>query len=230
MSRSEEELMPWYKRPGIILAIGSICSAVMILDYYVKVPGITDVSAELKNWVMVIGYFALLLGGALMTERVVRNAVKRRKEWYLGILTFVSLWTVALTNLIGGANNPIYLFFVEHFSTGGRNAMFALHGFFLVSAALRTFKMRTAMMVAAMLTMFVTILQQAPIGDAIWPGFETVGNWINKVVLTGGSRAIIMCGAIGAMLLGMRIILMYERRTFGFALRAEKRGARKEEG
>jgi polyferredoxin len=61
----------------------------------------------------------------------------------------------------------------------------------------------------------LTLIGQAPIGGAIWPGFLDIVRWIEKFPNTGGIRAWMTLMAIGTATTGIRVLLGREPRVLG---------------
>jgi hypothetical protein len=59
------------------------------------------------------------------------------------------------------------------------------------------------------------LLMNAPIGEAIWPGFPQIGTWLNRVPGVGGNNALLIGLALGAIGLYIRTTLGYERAYLG---------------
>jgi hypothetical protein len=55
------------------------------------------------------------------------------------------------------------------------------------------------------------ILSNAPVGEAIWPGFATIGEWFKFTGQIPGMRTFSMVGALGMIAYGFRALLGKER-------------------
>ena len=55
------------------------------------------------------------------------------------------------------------------------------------------------------------MLANAPIGQAIWSGFPTIGNWLNNSGQIPAMRAFLITGALGLLAFGLRALLGKER-------------------
>jgi hypothetical protein len=102
-----------------------------------------------------------------------------------------------------------------------QSSMFALLAFFIASAAFRAFRIRTfeagLLAVAGILVMFGRV----PLGAALWPsghgfpGVNEIQEWIMTVPTVAARRAIFIGAALGAISIGLRVILGFERAHLG---------------
>ena len=216
MSKSKGELS-WAERPQVVIVLGAVCCGVLLLNYYVKVPGVTQVASNIESWVVVISWFGLLLGMVTMLERNAKAVVQQKGEWYFRAVTIGVIVVMIGGNIIEGTSSEIFVFFTRYAKGIGQAAMFALHGFFVIAASIRTLKMRTPALIASIGAMSLLLFYNAPMFQVYLPWLMPVGKWLNDVGLTAGARALTMTGAVGAILLGYRLLLGSERQAYGFA-------------
>jgi hypothetical protein len=58
-----------------------------------------------------------------------------------------------------------------------------------------------------MIPAIILVLMNTPFWDATWPGFATMGNWLNQVPSTAGNRGYIIGAAIGAIAVSLRTMI-----------------------
>jgi hypothetical protein len=66
-----------------------------------------------------------------------------------------------------------------------------------------------------LITGVIVMLRNAPIGNVIWTGFPVIGSWLLDVPSVAGNRAVFIGVGIGTVLLGLRVLLGYERSYLG---------------
>ena len=66
-----------------------------------------------------------------------------------------------------------------------------------MSAAYRTFRVRSWESAVLLIVGLLTILGVVPFGAAIWSGFPNIANWISKFPSTGTARGITIGIALG---------------------------------
>jgi hypothetical protein len=89
--------------------------------------------------------------------------------------------------------------------------MFSLNAFFISSAAVRAFRVRTVQAAILMLCAFAVMIGNTGVGVALWWGFPKAGSWVMAVINVAGMRGIIIGSALGAMGIALRVILGLER-------------------
>jgi len=92
--------------------------------------------------------------------------------------------------------------------------MWLVMALFMIVAAYTAFKFRSLGASLMILSTVLVMLKNAPIGEAIWPGFGPLGQWISDYPVTAGTRAFVITAAIGALLLGFRTLFGYETTIF----------------
>ena len=96
--------------------------------------------------------------------------------------------------------------------------LFALLAFFIASAAFRAFRIRTIEAGLLAIAAALVMIGRVPLGDAIWPGPHGVSDiqeWIMNIPTVAARRAIFIGAALGAISLGLRVILGLERAHLG---------------
>ncbi len=120
-----------------------------------------------------------------------------------------------LTYLLGPEGQP-YLWLFNYIFAPCNATMFALLAFFITSAAFRAFRLRNVesglLLGAAMLVMMGTIPLGAELSQT-W--LYRLQEWILSVPTVAGRRAIMMGAALGAVAIGLRVILGLERSHLG---------------
>jgi hypothetical protein len=93
--------------------------------------------------------------------------------------------------------------------------IYSIIGFFIATAAYRAFRIRTVEATILLTCGTLVLLKNAPIGAAIWPGFETIGDWIMRVIQTTGWRGVYVGIAIGTVALAVRTWIGQETSWLG---------------
>ena len=96
-------------------------------------------------------------------------------------------------------------------------SMYAILGFFIVTASYRAMRAHTLEATLLLLSGFAVMLTNAPIGAIIWSGFPVIGKWILNVPSNAVNRGLLIGVGIGSVLYGIRVILGKERSYLGGA-------------
>jgi hypothetical protein len=142
---------------------------------------------------------------------------ERRSNWqYSGVL-IVGFVIMLLTGLIGYAttgqqtSNFIYNWLFNNVYTPLGATLYPITGFYIFSAAYRAFRARNIDAALMLIAGCFVILSNAPVGEAIWTGFATVGEWFRFTGQVPGMRTFAMVGALGMIAYGFRALLGKER-------------------
>jgi hypothetical protein len=200
-----------------------IAGIAMIADYFIHHRSFGSVTAEMKQWGLIVVAFSYILGVANVV-RIQGNKISRRDpDWIYSIVLVVALFTMAGLGIFHrhqGEGTPfIWLFDTMYDPLAA--TMFSLLAFFITSAAYRAFRARSTQAVLLLTAAILVMLGQVPVGAAIWGedsflgGFPGIKDWIMDVPNLAGKRAILMGAALGAISTGLRIILGLERAHLG---------------
>ena len=187
-----------------------------------------DFNSFLRNKMLVIiSVFALILGlGNLINHHL--NKIKRKEgHWAQSYVTLVSLLVFSVIGLVGGVGGkgplPTH---VGHFRfdiqtiylqllTPIQSTIFALLAFYMASAAYRAFRARSLLAALLLISAFVVMLGQVPLGDRIWRGLPVVSQWIMAVPNTASKRGIELGVTLGALATMLKILTGIERNWMG---------------
>jgi len=51
----------WLMRPEPIVALGSLCMAVLMISYFVRIPGVMNLSSTFSTWITSLEWYAILV-------------------------------------------------------------------------------------------------------------------------------------------------------------------------
>jgi len=233
MAKSQEVSKNFLSRPEPIIALGSFCFAVMMISYFIRIPGVIDLSRAFGTWITSLEWWAILVALITQVQRNVKNITTRRKDWHLlDLSSLIILFTMVLAYFWpGGGGNRNQLYVIYNVSVRGvaSTAVFGMHGFLVASAMFRVLKASSIQRLVGIVLLFLMMLYQIPLGDWMWPGIAGVGDWLSNVILTAGNRAIVICSAIGMFILGIRVLLGKEPQQYGLEVgkKANVQGGKK---
>jgi hypothetical protein len=209
--------------------------AVMILfgilgfsDRFIPHPVWVGFNAFLRNkMLIVISIFALVLGlGNLLIHHV--NRIKKKGLYWQHSWTLIISFVVAgIIGLLGGPNGDLWMpthikgFKFDIFTIylqaimPLQSTMFALLAFYMASAAYRSFRARNAMAVLLLVSAFVVMLGQVPVGQLLFSKLPAVSQWIMGVPNTAAKRGIDLGITLGALATMLKILTGVERSWMG---------------
>jgi hypothetical protein len=206
--------------PWLITLVAGVA---MIADYFIPHRTFATLTAELKQWGLIVVAFTYVLGVANVLRIQGRKISRRDADWPYGIVLVVSLLGMAGLGIFGphqGDGSP-FIWVYDTVYDPLAATMFSLLAFFITSAAYRAFRARSTQAVLLLVAAILVMLGQVPVGAAIWGpdsllgGFPGVKDWIMDVPNLAGKRAILMGAALGAVSTGLRVILGLERAHLG---------------
>jgi hypothetical protein len=221
VNRTVRALFGWYLRP----LAGSRLDA----DQNFLSPSVQQLTTA---WQVIAGFtFALGLWNLVHIHG--KSILRGSKNWFFSALFFLGFAAMALAGFMSthgpykGMEESAAVF---DLATRGLlfaldAAMFSLIAFFIISAAYRSFRIRSAEATIMMVSAFLVMLGQVPIG--IWltswipeTGFisnyrlEHISYWILTQPNAAAQRGINFGLAVGAMAMALRIWLSLERGSY----------------
>jgi len=188
---------------AIVAAVG--CGLLVLADFFLVVPVIDALGAALIEGVLILAAFALILGVVNLLGVHARMNGSPSARRYSAIL-LVALVVTLIVGLLHPASEQLtwifdYLYFPLQATMG------ALLAFFLVSAAYRAFKLRSASAVILLVTSLVVLITQLPFSAALSPLLPAVREWIFAIPVTAGVRGILLGVALGTTATALRVLL-----------------------
>jgi uncharacterized membrane protein YhaH (DUF805 family) len=200
------------RRREIYVVIFTICSVVVILDKFFGEPH--AVTVEVLKWDVSIIAFAIFYGCVAFTLYHLRRITRRMADWQWSIwMLLMMVITIALgvVDLTGTYQTLIY-----EIVTPLQISVLVFVGFYSYTIFYKaSLGVRSAEVVVLLFCTIFGLLMNAPIGEAIWPGFPQIGTWLNRVPGVGGNNALLIGLALGAIGLYIRTTLGYERAYLG---------------
>ncbi|MHB0858503.1 MAG: hypothetical protein ACYC5M_13170 [Anaerolineae bacterium] len=188
------------------VATAVLCGLVILVDFFVPDPRIDMLGGRLVEGVMILAAFALLLGiFNLLAVHARRIGEARKGAGYSLILLLALLLTLILGVLAPASALAGWVFSNVLYPL--QATMGALLAFFLVSAAYRAFRLRSAGAVVLLVTSLVVLFTQLPFARDLSPELPLVRNWILAVPVTAGMRGIILGVALGTVTTSLRVLL-----------------------
>ncbi|MGI6162839.1 MAG: hypothetical protein ACOYEQ_02795 [Bacillota bacterium] len=201
------------------LAITLVVGAIIVLDYFFKIGtrvlSVETFSTEIQNWTLIVAAFAMGLAALNLIRVHVDNISQRKSGWYNSVALIVTLIIMTIIGIGRGTDDPLYRYWYTSFLAPVDATIFSLLAFYITSAAYRAFRARNLDAAVLLITAFVVMLGRAPIGEQLWKGIPNVTNWFMDFPNMAGQRGIIIGSAVGALSLGLRILVGMERSYLG---------------
>jgi len=203
--------------------------------------GLTAAKPSVADWAMIIGSFALLLGVSNLFQIHGKAVRKKTPGWYNSLAFFITFFLIMIVGFLKdyklgflGSHNAaafqagsgnLYNILFNGFVQSLDATMFSLIAFYIVSAAYRAFRVKSAEAALMMGTAGVIMLGLVPVGAWLtnWlphTGFfasmrlEQITYWLLIWPNMAVQRAIDFGLGIGALAMSLRIWLSLERGSF----------------
>jgi len=190
---------------------------------YVAHPWAADTKELISVWSVIVGGVAWILG-AYSLMRLHTDKVGRKQEgWGYSLFFFLGFGIMAVAGAYNGGRwfwNPqvqgsYYQWLYDGLYVSAGATMFSLLGFFIASAAVRTFRARSFEATVLLVAAIIVMLGRVPLGEMLWHDFPQVSDWLMKVPNTAAKRGTMLGVSLGVIATSLRIIFGVERSYLG---------------
>ena len=193
-----------------------VCGLIVITDLYFDAPVIVHNSVTtLQKMANVISAFAIGLGVMSVLMQHSRK-INRREEgtWYFSAWLLFIFIALTFVGFYYGATSSQYSWFFNNVFVPVNQTMYSLLGVFIVYAFYRTFQARNYEVGIMLIVTLLTLMGSAPIGAILWSGFPVLKEWM-KILNLGGYRGFIIVTGVGAVAMGVRVLMGKEKSAVG---------------
>ncbi|HEY3329553.1 MAG TPA: hypothetical protein VGK19_05990 [Capsulimonadaceae bacterium] len=205
-----------------------------------SVNALTEYQPFVGTLSQVIGAFTVGLGVISLVGMHTRSVVRQRAQWGYSACLIVAFLVMTVFHLLdsyygdhviigqGGilraaiTNHDVYNFLFKGGLNSLESAMFALIGFFIISASYRAFRIRSFEASLLMISALVVMLGQVTLGTWLTGGlptdgpyanfrFENMAQYILLNINTPAQRAVAFGIALGTLATSLRLWLSLER-------------------
>lgn len=200
----------------LVYAITGIVTVMMFVEYFFffEAQAWADM---VRTWAVIIYNISLGLGAVRLTMAHSMNVQRKRENWAFSGILLAGLAIMLLTGLAGyfmtgqQTSNPIFNWLFNWVYTPLGATLYPITGFYIFSAAYRAFRARNIDAALMLIAGCFVILSNAPVGEAIWIGFATIGEWFRFTGQIPGMRTFALVGTLGMIAYGFRALLGKER-------------------
>ncbi len=197
-------------KSGPPVVIGGILGMVIILDNFIKYKPLQTTSQVLTSWVVVISGFAMLLGAVNMIL-VHTKRIQSRDRSDESSLLLLSLFVMIIFGVFVGRNSGIFKFLFDNVVVPAGSTFYSVAIFYIASAAYRVFRVKNLAGFVVLAAAFLEIMGRMPMVVAVSDRFPVIAEWLMGPPTVGAQRAVMISGAVGAIALGIRVLLGIER-------------------
>ena len=210
-------------RRQVPLALCFLFGMVMMLVEFSPHPFSEGLRAELIDWSLIIGPFALVIGVVTLVHTHLIRIKRRVEHWQYSYLVFIGIIVMVVFGLPNGPKDKVFEWLFDNVQVPLDATMFSLLAFFVASASYRAFRARTLDATLLLVAALIVMIGNAPIGDLLWneliPAGEnipsTARQWILDNPNLSSRRGIILGVSLGVISQSIRIIFGIERSYLG---------------
>jgi cytochrome bd-type quinol oxidase subunit 2 len=189
-------------------------ATLILLEYYLKIPGLTQVSQELVRWNILMAAFAMGLGLG-STAIVHAGRIRRRsKDSFFSVILLVTIAVFLVVGIGKGSTSAEYQVIWNNILAPLSATTFSTTFFFISSAAFRALRVRGTL-TAVFVISAVIVMAKVGVGQVLFPFLTPIGEWLLNIPNTAGMRAVTVGGAIALVANSFRIITGLERGHMG---------------
>lgn len=200
----------------IPLVITFTAGIIMILNFFVPHAPFDRLGEDLQEWFFIVASAAIFLGALNLLHVHFRKIKLRLTNWQYSPVTIIGFVVMVSAGLVYGVTEgkPFDYMFMNMVVPMGAT-MFSLLAFFVASAAFRAFRASNWRATLLLLSAFIVMLGQVPIGAMLWSKIPIIKIWLMSIPNTAGQRAVMIGAAMGVVATSLRIIFGIERSYLG---------------
>lgn len=203
-----------------LLTIIIATSVFIYFPYFIESPApIPQIESWLISTTVVIASFAVLVSLYTMTRREVMKITKRGKGWPYGLLMIGLAWFMIVVGVLLGKDASAFRFCADAFIIPGDATIYAILVFYLTSAGARAFKVRNLDSLLLLFGAFFVLMQQAPLGEYLFPWMGPIGSWMVNNVAMAATRVFGISATLGGIVLAIRLLVGKEMAMVGLVRR-----------
>jgi hypothetical protein len=213
-------------RRQIPLAVCFLAGLFFLIQYFTPNPWATYVSAQLLNWTVVIGFFALCLGIISIWIQHLPKVMKRAPGWGYNAVTLAAFVSMVVCGVFFGKEpGGAFLWMYNNLLNPITATMFGLLAFFIASAAYRAFRIRSMLATILLASAVIVMLGRVPIGDFVLDKivtplgvhglFGAASDWLLNVPNVAAKRALNVGIGFGQAAIALKLLIGIERSYLG---------------
>lgn len=203
------------ERKDVTLTITAFCFGLMVVPYFLKLPVLSTYGTKLNSVVSVLAACSILLALYAQMRRSLTMVRNKTKGWPWEVYLMAAMYVTAIIGFTLGQSSTPYLWIQYALVQSCDSAIPVLITFSLLSAAARSFRMRSIQSSLLVIVGIIVLLGQAPLTSVYIGAIEPIKDYFSLTFLTAGTRVFTICLTVGAIVLGVRTLVGKEEATLG---------------
>lgn len=207
-------------RRTVPMVVGLVVGVFMIVQFFVPLPLFQTLYNMILDWKQVVFGCVLIVGTLTLVRHHLLRVRFRRPGYGYSVVTLVSLLVMVGAGALGGIEGGAYQWLFTHVQVPGQATMFSLLGFFIATAAYRSFRARNVTATLLLVSGVVVMLGRVPVGEHVRVGGVSLADaatWILDYANTAAKRGILIGVGLGMTSTALKIILGIEQSYLGKA-------------
>ena len=202
-------------RSRLPLLVSGMAGLFMLVQFFVPHPASTAFYETVLEWIQIVWCFALVLGIVSIVRHHTERVRHHRSGGY-SIIALVSMTAMTVAGLIWGRGegSPFDWLF-QNVQVPLQSTMFSLLAFFIVSAAYRGFRARSAHATVLLVAGCLVMLGRVPLGEYVHPRIPWLASWVLDFPSMAARRGIYIGIGLGTIATSLRVILGLEQAYLG---------------
>ncbi|MDI6695973.1 MAG: hypothetical protein QME21_13070 [Anaerolineales bacterium] len=200
-------------RVPFLAAISMLSGLVVLVGYFVTLPGLSDLRGLFLDWAVILTAVAAIVGVANLAKVHWRKVRTGQPGAVFSLTTLTSLvLTILVVIFLGGATSTWSLWLFNYALVPVEASLLAVLSVTLIYAFARMINRRLTIfnLIFAGTALFILITAFA------WSGFDVFGlrdirSWVLQVWAAAGARGILLGVALGAIATGLRVLIGSDR-------------------
>jgi uncharacterized integral membrane protein len=194
---------------------GLAAGAIVVADYFLRVPAIAAMAREVLQWRVILAAFALALGIGNLTRIHVTAVTRKKAYWPFSLILLAGLYGYLVLGLLTTTRSISYKFVFDNLYQPLSGTWYSITVFYMMSATWRAFRIRNAQAGVMLASAALVMLGQVGAGALLWRGLPTIASWLMTTGQNAGMRGITISASLGMVALSLRVILGLERSHMG---------------
>ncbi len=210
-------------RRQLPILVLTVAAMLVIVDYFLQIPGTSAMVTDLQNWGIVLAAFALGFGALNLFLVHTRHISKRTPgQWPYSIWLLFMIVVFAFTGVFLKPTSPQYSWMYNSSFFALSATIYSSTGFYIASGCYRSLRARNSEAAVLMIVGLIVLLKNCPAVAVSSPMLVNIEGWLSSVPTTSAMRGIMMGGALGAMSLGIRTMIGRETGFLGRLTESER--------
>ncbi len=129
-------------RRTVPMVLGFVVGVFMIVQFFVPLPALQAIYNGILDWKQVVFGCVLIVGTLTLVRHHATRIRFRRPDYGYSIIALASLAAMVGAGIVGGIEKGPYSWLFTYVQVPGQATMFSLLGFFIATAAYRSFRAR----------------------------------------------------------------------------------------